>query len=348
MSFSDMFGSSNQSGPTIKPPDMKKIRKYGTLAVIVIVILMIGTTCWYTVNDKEQAVVTTFGKVTSINDAGVHLKIPFGIQKVHKVDINVFHRMELGYRTDTNNPIGYTVVDNESKMITGDYNIVNVDFFIEYKISDPVKFLFSSYSPEDVLKNLAQSQIRNVVGSTNVDSVLTDGKELIQMKVRESIIQTLELYDIGLMITDVKIQDSEPPTAEVIAAFKSVETAKQNADTLVNQAKAYANSQLPAANAKADSLIQNAQYLKQKRINEAIENVAMFEAMYSEYKLNPEITRSRMYYEMITKTMPGVRLYVDLSEGGVQKLLPLENFTGNTYNDNTIDTGSVDNEGSVE
>jgi membrane protease subunit HflK len=171
-------------------------------------------------------------------------------------------------------------------MISGDYNIVNVEFFVEYKVSDPEKYLYSSYEPEVVLRNLVQSQIRNVVGSTNVDAVLTDGKEAVQMQVRELIIAMLEEYDIGLMLTDVKIQDSEPPTEDVISAFKAVETAKQNAETVINEAKAYENSELPAANAKADSLIQNAEYLKQKRINEAIEQVAMFEAMYSEYALN--------------------------------------------------------------
>jgi membrane protease subunit HflK len=149
------------------------------------------------------------------------------------------------------------------------------------------------------------------------------------------------------MLTDVKIQDSEPPTLEVIEAFKSVETAKQNAETLINQARAYANSRLPAANAKADSLIQNAEYLKQKRINQAIENVAMFEAMYSEYKLNPGITRSRMYYEVITEVLPGVKLYIDLSEGGVQKLLPLENFIGDdsasTLQDDTASSSLSNN-----
>ena len=164
------------------------------------------------------------------------------------------------------------------------------------------------------------------MGSTRVDAVLTDGKEAIQMQVRELIIQLLDEYDIGLMLTDVKIQDSEPPTDEVIQAFKAVETAKQNAETLVNEAKAYENSEIPAANAKADSLIQNAEYLKQKRINEAIEQVAMFEAMYSEYKLNPQITLSRMYYEAISEVLPNVKLYIDLSDGGVQKLLPIEEF----------------------
>jgi len=271
--------------------------------------------------------VTTFGRVTSVTDAGVHFKLPLGIQKAHKVDVNVFQRIELGYRTDARAPEGYTLVTSESTMITGDYNIVNVEFFVEFKVSDPVKYLFASYEPVSVLRNLVQSQVRNVVGSTSVDAVLTTGKEAIQMQVKELISGVLEKYDIGLMLTDVKIQDSEPPTDEVTAAFKAVETAKQNAETVINEAKAYQNAELPAANARADSLRQNAEYLMQKRINEAIEKVAMFEAMYSEYELDPEITRSRMYYEAITEILPGVKLYIDMSEGGVQKLLPLENFS---------------------
>lgn len=270
---------------------------------------------------------TTFGRVTSVTDAGVHFKLPLGIQKAHKVDVNVFQRIELGYRTDARTPEGYTLVTSESTMITGDYNIVNVEFFVEFKVSDPVKYLFASYEPVSVLRNLVQSQVRNVVGSTSVDAVLTTGKEAIQMQVKELISGVLEKYDIGLMLTDVKIQDSEPPTDEVTAAFKAVETAKQNAETVINEAKAYQNAELPAANARADSLRQNAEYLMQKRINEAIEKVAMFEAMYSEYELDPEITRSRMYYEAITEILPGVKLYIDMSEGGVQKLLPLENFS---------------------
>jgi membrane protease subunit HflK len=279
------------------------------------------------VDEKQQAVVTTFGRVTSVTDAGVHFKLPLGIQKAHKVDVNVFQRIELGYRTDARAPEGYTLVTSESTMITGDYNIVNVEFFVEFKVSDPVKYLFASYEPVSVLRNLVQSQVRNVVGSTSVDAVLTTGKEAIQMQVKELISGVLEKYDIGLMLTDVKIQDSEPPTDEVTAAFKAVETAKQNAETVINEAKAYQNAELPAANARADSLRQNAEYLMQKRINEAIEKVAMFEAMYSEYELDPEITRSRMYYEAITEILPGVKLYIDMSEGGVQKLLPLENFS---------------------
>lgn len=314
--------------PAPKPVDPKKIRNIALIAVIVVLIASVAMTCWYTVDDKQQAVVTTFGKVTEITDAGVHFKLPFGIQQAYKVNVNVYQTIELGYRTDGSNSDGYTVVDSESKMITGDYNIVNVEFFIEYKVSNPEKYLFSSYEPEQILRNLVQSQVRNVVGSTGVDAVLTDGKGAIEMQVKELVAELLAEYDIGLMLVEVKIQDSEPPTAEVIEAFKAVETAKQQAETVVNQATAYQNAQLPQAEAEADKLIQNAEFLKQSRINEAVEKVAMFQAMYNEYILNPEITRARMYYETISRVLPGVKVYIDTSENGVQTILPLESFIG--------------------
>ena len=324
--FSTYRMSFNKEGQK-QPMDVGKLKRYLAIAAVVILLIVLGSTCWYTVDDKQQAVVTTFGKVSGITDAGLHFKLPFGIQKVEKVDVNVYQKIELGYTT---NPNGSTVSNtSESTMITGDYNIVNVDFFVEYKISDPVAYLYSSNDPELILRNLIQSQVRNVVGSSSVDSVLTDGKENIQMQVKELVSQILSEYDIGLMLVDVRIQDSEPPTQAVIEAFKAVETAKQQAEAVVNDAKAYENAQIPNAEAEVDQLLQNAQYLKQKRINEAIEAVAMFEAMYAEYVLNPQITRSRMYYEAISEILPGVKVYINTGDGeSINMLLPLESLVG--------------------
>ena len=312
-----------------KPVDVKKISRIVIIAIIAAVVLIAAGTCFYTVDDKQVAVVTTFGQVTDITEAGVHFKLPFGIQNVEKVDVNVYQKIELGYSSDEYDPYSYDVNTSESTMITGDYNIVNVEFFVEYKISDPVQYLYSSNNPELILRNLIQSQVRNVVGSSTVDAVLTDGKENIQMQVKELVTQILEEYDIGLTLVDVKIQDSEPPTAEVVEAFKAVETAKQQAETVVNDAKAYQNAQLPNAQAQADKLIQNAEYLKQKRINEAHEQVAMFNAMYAEYIQNPEITKSRMYYEAVSKVLPGVKVYINTGDGSnMNMILPLENLVG--------------------
>ena len=176
----------NDPGQKKNKPSFKKL---GTTIMIVLLAMVIAggaMSCFYTVDDKQQAVVTTFGKVTDITDAGVHFKMPFGIQSVQKVDVNVYQKIELGYSSANGNKN-----TSESTMITGDYNIVNVDFFVEYRISDPVQYLYSSNDPELILKNLIQSQIRNVVGSSTVDAVLTDGKENIQMQVKDLVTQIL-------------------------------------------------------------------------------------------------------------------------------------------------------------
>ena len=299
-----------------------KMKGIVIVAVIIVLVTIIGSTCWYTVNDKQEAIVTTFGKVTDVTQAGIHFKLPFGIQNVELVDVNIIQKIELGYRSDAGN----IPVESESKMISGDYNIVNVDFFIGYKISDPVKYRYSSYQPAEILRNLAQSQIRNVIGSFDVDSILTTHKGEIQNQVKELIINELSEYDIGLILTDIKIQDAEPPTQEVNEAFKNVETAKQGKDTAINQAHAYRNQQIPNANAEVDKLKQNAEYLKQNRINEANKQVAMFNAMYNEYILNPEITKMRMYYEAIESVFPYVKIIIDQTGSSTQKLLPIDSF----------------------
>ncbi len=316
----------NDPGRKKNKPSLKKLGTTILVAALVFVLAVGAMSCFYTVDDKQQAVVTTFGKVTDITDAGVHFKLPFGIQSVQKVDVNVYQKIELGYSSKNGNKN-----TSESTMITGDYNIVNVDFFVEYRISDPVQYLYSSNDPELILKNLIQSQVRNVVGSSTVDAVLTDGKENIQMQVKELVSQILGEYDIGLTLVDVRIQDAEAPTQEVIEAFKAVETAKQKAEAVINDAKAYQNAQIPQAEAQADQAIQNAEYLKQNRINEAVEQVAMFTAMYEEYARNPAITKSRMYYEAIQEILPGVKLYINTAKGGdeVQMLLPLESLVSN-------------------
>lgn len=304
----------------------KKIKMFILPAIIVVILAVLALTSVYTVNDKQQAVVTTFGKVTSIEDPGIHIKLPFGIQEATLVNVNELQSIEIGFRTGNNNN-DMTVIESESKMISGDYNIVNCDFFVEYKISDPVKYLYSSEDPADILKSLVQSHIRNVISSYDVDTILTTGKSEIQAKIKEGIQNELAVYDLGLALTELQLQDCDPPTTEVNEAFKEVETAKQDKDTAINVALAYQNSELPLAQAEADKLIQNAEYLKQDRINQANIQVAMFNAMYDQYKLNPDITKKRMFYEALEKVLPEAKVYIDTSEdGSTQKLLPIESF----------------------
>ena len=306
----------------------KKAITIGIIAAVAVILVAICVgSSFYTVDDKQQAVITTFGKVTDITEAGIHFKLPF-IQQAHIVDVNVLRKLEIGYRSDANDASVFRVVENECKMITGDLNIVNVDFFVEYKVSDPVKYLFNAKDPEEILKNLVQSQIRNVVGSSGVDSVLTDGKVTIQQDIRDLTAKELETYDIGLMLTDVKIQDAEMPTDEVNEAYKAVLSALQSKEATINLAQAYKESKIPEMEAEVKSITLNAEYDKQKRINEAKMQIAMFEAMYEQYKLNPDATRIRMYNEALQEFLPTTKVYIDASEdGSMQKLLPVDSFT---------------------
>ncbi|MBO7400126.1 MAG: FtsH protease activity modulator HflK [Clostridia bacterium] len=313
----------NVSGFNIKDVDKKKIVRWVLIAAAAIILIALVSTSFYTVSDKEVAVVTTFGKLSGIKSAGIHFKLPFGMQKAYHVAINEIKSLEIGYRSDTN-----ASILEESMMITGDFNIVNIDFFVEYRISDPVQYLFAADDPESMLKMLIQSQIRNVIGSYEIDPILTGSKEEIQSKIKDLTLTELENYDIGLALVDIKIQDCEPPTKAVSEAFAAVKNADSGAKTAVNNANAYKNAKEAEAEAMINQILENAEYLKQARINEAKEEVAMFNAMYEEYAKYPEITRSRMYYEFIESVLPGVKVYIDASEGGTVKLLPLEEMIG--------------------
>ena len=252
----------------------------------------------------------------TVNEPGLHFKIPI-IQKVQKVDTTI-KGFPIGYSSATE------YVEEESLMITNDFNFVNVDFYVEYKVSDPVKALFSSQEPVEILKNLAQSSIRSVVGSFDVDSVITTGKGEIQSKIKDMIIEKLEEHDIGIQLINITIQDAEPPTDEVMEAFKQVETAKQGKDTAINNANKYRNEQLPEAEARIDQILKDAQAQKEARINEAEGQVARFNSIYEEYSKNPLITKQRMFYETMEEILPELEVILDSTDTGVQKILPLD------------------------
>lgn len=295
----------------------KKFKKFLLFIVIVIVLATIGFGSFYTIKEQEQAVVTTFGKAKAVTEAGLHLKIPI-IQKVHRVDTTI-KGFPIGYEEDSNR-----TVETEAVMITRDFNFVNVDFFVEYKVSDPIKYLYASSDPVSILKNIAQSNIRSIVGSYDVDNVITSGKYEIQSKIKEEILDNLLEHDIGLMLVNITIQDSEPPTEEVMEAFKSVETAKQGKDTAINNANKYRNEKLPQALAEVDKILQQAESTKTKRVNEAQAEVARFNEMFEEYMKYPLITKERMYYEAMEDILPSLKVIIDSGETGVNKLLPLE------------------------
>ncbi len=293
---------------------LKKLMGRTGIVLLVLVLALCVLNAFYSINEQENAVVVTFGVPTPVTTSGLHFKIPF-IQQVRKVDMTI-HGFAIGYVPETQEGI-----PDESLMITSDYNFVNVDFFVEYRVTDPVRYLYASREPELILKTLAQSYIRDTIGLYPVDDVITTGKNQIQSEIKDKIIARLEAEDIGLQLVNITIQDAEPPTAEVLAAFKEVETAKQSADTAVNNANKYRSEQIPAAEAQADQILQNAQAQKEARINEAMGQVARFEAMYEEYARYPLITKQRMYYEAMEELLPGLRVIIQDENGNTLNVL---------------------------
>jgi membrane protease subunit HflK len=211
-------------------------------------------------------------------------------------------------------------------MITRDYNFVNVDFYVEYRVSDPVKALYTSQKPVVILKNIAQGYIRSIIGSNDIDEVLTTGKTQIQVAIRDAIVKKLDEYDLGLQLINITIQDASPPTLEVMEAFKNVETAKQSKETAINNANKYRNAKLPEALAEIDKILQEAETTKAKRVNAANAQVARFNATYEEYLKNPQMTKERMFYETMEEVLPNLKIIID-GTGKVETILPLDSFT---------------------
>ncbi len=310
-------GKGTNAAPEMKMPDLGNAKKLLVPAAVVVIAGILLSGSFYSVSEDQQAVVTTFGKVTRTDSAGVHFKLPL-IQHVTKVDVTT-HGASIGYAIE-NSTQGWGEKENP-QMITADFNLIDVDFYIEYKVNDPVAYLYNSEDPELILNNEAMSSIRGIISDYNVDDVMTIAKGEIQQKIKDSMMEKLEERNIGLQLINVMIQDVEPPTNEVMSAFKSVETAKQGADTAVNNANRYRNEQIPGAEAEADKIIQAAEAQKQARIAEAEGQAARFNKMYEEYQKYPLITKKRLFYETMEDVLPDLDVIV--TDGNTQSILPL-------------------------
>ncbi len=303
-----------------KKPDTKKIGKGVLTAACAAVVILAGMSSVYSVSEDEQAVVTMFGRVQRTDSAGLHFKIPFA-EKVRKVDMTT-HGFGLGYQVEGG---GQNIdIESDARMITSDFNLINIDFYLEYKVSDPIAYLYNTSDPEMVLANEALACIRATVTDYPVDEVMTTGKGQIQSEIRETLAKELNDKQIGLQIVNVSVQDSEPPTAEVARAFKAVETARQGKETAINDANRYRNEQIPYAEAEADRIIQAAEADKLSRIAEAEGQTARFEKMYEEYQKYPLITKKRMFYESMEDVMPDLKVII--TDGSTETLLPLGGF----------------------
>lgn len=314
------FGTGGGGGYRPSGAGSSGLKLLGVIA-IVIAITIVAFNSAYKIGEQEQGVLVTFGKAQAVTDPGLHFKIPF-VQQIRKVNTTI-QGFSIGYDMNSN-----ATNESESLMITSDYNFVNVDFFVEYRYSDPVKALYASKDPTGILRNISKSCIRSVISGYPVDSVLTTGKGEIQASIKEKIIADLDAQDIGIQLVNITIQDSEPPTATIMEAFKAVETAKQGKETSLNNANKYRNEQIPSAQAQADGIIKDAEAKKTERINEATAQVARFNSMYAEYVKNPQITKKRMFFETMEEVLPDLKVIIQSDGGETQTILPLESFTG--------------------
>ena len=309
-------------GPRQRPkrslPALSGKRILTIIAVIILAVLILGS--FYNVSEQENAVVTMFGNVVRTDTAGLYFKVPV-IQQVHMVDITT-HGTGIGYSVGAG---GQNITNAfDGIMITKDFNLINIDFYLEYKVSDPVAYLFNSKEPELILNNIALASIRSTVIDYTVDEAMTTGKSAIQSDVKDKMVRDLQNQNIGIQVVNITIQDAEPPTKEIILAFKEVETAKQSAETKINQARKYENEQIPAAEAEADRIVQSAEAQKEARVAEAEGQVARFSAMYEQYAKNPLITKQRMFYEALESVLPDLKVII--TDGTTQTMLPVESF----------------------
>lgn len=291
----------------------RKILNIAAIAIVVIFMFTLLFSTVYSLNEDEDAVIVTFGNPTLVENSGLHFKIPF-VQDRHTVDMSV-RGMEIGYDSE-----GQTI-ENESLMITKDFNFVSVDFYLEWQVTNAIDYVYASEDPVTILKTLTMSYIRDTVGSYNVDEVLTTGKAQIQSEIRDKLIERLETENIGITVRSIAIQDAEPPTEAVSNAFKAVEDAKQKAEEIVNGANAYKNQKLPEAEAQVKSIIESATATKAARIAEAQGQIARFNAMYNEYIKYPNVTMQRMYFEAMEELLPNLKVIVQDEDGNIVNVI---------------------------
>lgn len=299
------------------------------LIVGLMLVLWVAMTLFYTVQPEERAVVKRFGAVIKITDPGLHFKIPLGIDRVERVATERVLKQEFGFRTagaasDTRTRYSAQDFEDESLMLTGDLNIIDVEWVVQYRIADPIKYLYQQREAERTLRDISESVMRRVVGNRLGSEVLTVGRVEIAQQSREEIQQIMDMYDSGIHIITVELQDVVPPRA-VQPAFNEVNESRQERERMINEATKRANQQIPRAEGEAQRQIAEAQGYATERVNRAYGETARFRAMLAEYRDVPDVTRTRLYLETMAEILPKVGQIIMVQEDHVGPL-PLMNI----------------------
>jgi modulator of FtsH protease HflK len=304
----------------IRMTSIKRVYTIVGLIFLIAILSVLALTTWYTVDESEQAVILTFGKVEEgLNEPGLHFKLPWPIQSVEKLSRETFS-LQFGYEENGGQIKEFP---NETKMITGDENIVLADLVVQWKITNPSQYLFNAENPEEILYDATSASLRSIIGSSKIDDALTSGKAEIEADVRDLLSELINKYEIGISILAVKLQDVELPNDEVRKAFTNVTDARETMNTKINEAKKYRNKRTNEAQGEKDALMSAAQGDRAARIETARGDVSVFNKLYVEYSKSPEITRQRLVLETIEQVLPNTEIYIMNDDGNTLKYFPI-------------------------
>ena len=311
----------------------------GIIGIAILIALIWGAfSAFYTVQPEERAVVKRFGAVVGITDPGLHFKIPFGVDQVQFVATERVLKQEFGFRTQGTRASGRTAYSNqqfedESLMLTGDLNMIDVEWVVQYRIDDPIKFLYEMREPTRTLRDISESVMRRIVGNMLGSEVLTVGRVEIQQKAREEIQQAVDGYNAGIRINTVEMQDVVPPPA-VQPAFNEVNEARQERERMINEAQKRVNQEIPNAEGAALRTVAEAEGYATERVNRAYGESVRFSAVLAEYRQAPEVTRSRLYLETINEVLPNIGQVLVVQDGQMSPLPLLDVNRGQPRNGN--------------
>jgi modulator of FtsH protease HflK len=308
-----------------RPPNLPgRTILMGVIALFLVVVLF---SSFYQVEPEEIGLILRFGRYARTTDPGLHMKLPF-VETVLKVPVQRQLKHEFGFRTEQ---VGirsrYSQNLGESLMLTGDLNVAVVEWIVQYRVSDPYHYLFKVRDVEGTFRNMNEAAMRQVIGDRTVTEVLTVGRGEIEIRVRELLQELCNVYETGITVEQVVLQDVTPPDP-VKPSWDEVNQAQQQRDRLINEARAEYNEVVPRARGEAEQLVLQADGYAVDRTNRAEGDAARFKAMYDAYRRAPEVTRKRMYYETMQKIIPqyGGKLMLDKDAEGILPVLPLDGF----------------------
>ena len=299
------------------------------LIAIVLIALAAAATSFFSVDQAENAVVLRFGKYQRTVGPGLQMKIPFGIEKNINVETQIVKTLTFGYRATDPSGTSLTnarVNQEESMMLTGDLNIVDVEWIVQYRVADPKAYLFSVRDKETTIRDISQSVMNQLVGDLPILAVMTDQRTQIEYDAAEAMQKLFDRYGFGIDIVAVKLQNIMPPEGEVQDAFEDVNKAIQDMNGYINEGKQYYNQQIPAAEGEADKIISEASGYAAERINRAEGDTARFKEMLAEYSANGETTATRLYIETMEEMLSADSRTVSIIDKDLENFLPIRSL----------------------